>query len=101
MEFEAVFINQDHEWTVALWEGSGPAPKGGALKPGERRTQAFRLHFDRPFEIRTLTFSAQAHDRLQAKETLQIRPADPPRRGVVFSRTAEGAPDIFWLTNPD
>lgn len=101
MEFEAVFINQDEEWTVSLWEGSGPAPKGADLKPGQRRSQAFQLHFDRPFEIRTLTFNAAAHGRPQLSETLQIRPADPTRKGVVFSRTSEGAPDIFWLTNPD
>ncbi len=101
MEFVAVYIDQDKDWKVTLWEGDGLAPKDYALKPGGRRTQIFRLHFDRPFEIRTLTFSAQAQGRLQISETLQIRPADPCRRGVVFSRTAEGDPDIFWLTNPD
>lgn len=101
MDFEAVYINQDPEWTVTLWEGAGPAPAGKELKPGAWRTEAFRLHFDRPFEIRTLTFSAQAHDRTEASETLQIRPADQPRMGIVFSRTAEGDPDIHWLSNPE
>jgi hypothetical protein len=100
MAFEAVLINEDKEWTVSIWEGDGPIPSGESLKPGERMLKTFLLHFDRPFEIRTLSFNAEAHGRIQVKETLQIRPADQPRIGVVFSRTAEGNPDIYWLSNP-
>lgn len=100
MKLEAVLINQDADWTVTMWQGEGDPPKNADLKPGARRTELVPLHFDRPFEIRQLKFSARAHGKVVADQVLQVRPGDKNRIGVVFQRTPENAPTIFWLTNP-
>ncbi len=101
MNLEAVMINNDFDWTVAIWQGTDKAPPGAELKPRARRRQSFKLHFERPFEIRRLTFSAMAHGKVVADQVLQIRPGDPTKIGVVFQRTPENVPTLSWLTNPD
>jgi hypothetical protein len=94
-------INNDFEWTVNLWQGEGPAPKGLELKPRTQRRETYKIHFDRPFEIRRFKFSAMAHGRVVADQVLQVRPGDQTKIGVVFERTPENVPTIIWLTNPD
>jgi len=101
MSLEVVMINNDFDWTVTLWQGEGKPPKSAELKPRTRRRESFKLHFDRPFEIRRLKFSAMAHGRVVADQILQVRPGDRTKIGVVFERTPENLPTIFWLTNPD